>query len=76
MYSESFANFPVTPLPQIPRELWRLERQGTEWRCELRAFGPSGAEAVILKNGDPFRARRFQLPDMAAMWAALEREDL
>ena len=76
MYSESFGNFSPAPPPKVSRELWRLVRQGAEWRCELRPFGRSGAEAVILRNGDPFSRRQFQLPEMAAMWAALEREEL
>jgi hypothetical protein len=76
MVSESFVPVSSTRLPQPPQELWRLVRQGAEWRCELRPFGQSGTEAVILRNGNPFSVRRFQLPEMAAMWAALEREEL
>ena len=73
MFSESFV---PTDAVQPAHELWRLQRQGAEWRCELRPFGESGTEAVILRNGNPFSRRRFELAEMAAMWAALEREDL
>lgn len=76
MFSQSVVPVSLNRLSQAPQELWRLERQGAEWRCELRPSGQSGTEAVILRNGKAFSVRRFELPEMAAMWAALEREEM
>lgn len=58
-----------------PEVLWRLVRRGAEWSCELRPQRV-GVEAVILRDGAPFTVRSFHMHDVAAMWAAMEREDL
>jgi hypothetical protein len=70
---------PVLPSPfvttQPVRELWRLERKGATWSCELRPAG-EGVEAEILRNGRSYARRRFQLRDTAVLWAAIEKEEL
>ena len=61
--------------PSPAEVLWQVEKDGRSYSCELRYPG-EGIEARILRDGTERLTRRFQLRDLAILWAAIEKEEL
>jgi hypothetical protein len=64
------------PPPRVPRPgepLWSLRKDHVTWSAELRYHGEWGVEAQILRDGDLFMGRRFDLREIAVRWADEER---
>jgi hypothetical protein len=68
---EQSASPPRVPRPGEP--LRTLRKDHVIWSAELRYHDEGGVEAQILRDGDLFMGRRFDLREIAVRWADEER---
>jgi hypothetical protein len=75
-----YAPFRKPPPPRQPRPpgelLWEFRREHITWSAELHNDAPHGWEVHLLRGGDFFASRRFDLRDAAIGWSNAQRADI
>lgn len=67
---------PLVRRPKAGEEIWRIYVTHVFWSCELRDHGKWSVEAQILRGGDLFIARRFDVRESAVRWADEQRQHI